>query len=317
MLAVPGINQENRPFVGILALLVGLFVFSLQDVIIKLFSKEYSILQIVIVRSVIALSLIGIIVAIRLGRSGFRVYQPFKIIVKGVLGFLSYLAYYLSIASLSLIDAVTITFTAPIMVVVLSSLLVKEPAGIRRWLAAVAGFAGVLIAVGFDGRLANIAIAFAFLAALTYALNSVMARYIGSEDSPWTVTFYFTLAHSVSGVITYLIVLTMVTAKAVDHPSFAFLLRDWIRPDTTDLVIMGSLGVIVTIGFFCLNKAYLSARASTVAPFEYSYVLWAALFGYLIWGDTPTVMTIVGLGILIGSNIFALRTEIQSAQAKT
>lgn len=75
MLAVPGINQENRPFVGILALVIGLFVFSMQDVIIKLFSKEYSILQIVIVRSVIALALIGMIVAIRLGRSGFRVYQ--------------------------------------------------------------------------------------------------------------------------------------------------------------------------------------------------------------------------------------------------
>ena len=314
---MPGINQENRPFVGILALLVGLFVFSLQDVIIKLFSKEYSILQIVIVRSVIALLLIGTIVSIRLGRNGFRVYQPLKILVKGVLAFLSYLAYYLSIASLSLIDAVTIAFTAPIMVVVFSSVLVGEPVGMRRWLAALVGFVGVLIAVGFEGRLANIAVAFAFLAALTYALNSIMARYISSEDSPWTVTFYFTLAHSFSGVIAYLAVLAVGTAEAVEHPSFAFLLREWVRPDATDLAIMGSLGVIATIGFFCLNKAYLSARAASVAPFEYSYILWAVLFGYLIWGDIPTVMTIVGLGILIGSNIFALRTEVQNIQAKT
>ena len=314
---MPGINQENRPFVGILALLVGLFVFSLQDVIIKLFSKEYSILQIVIVRSVIALLLIGTIVSIRLGRSGFRVYQPFKILVKGVLAFLSYLAYYLSIASLSLIDAVTIAFTAPIMVVVFSSVLLGEPVGMRRWLAALVGFVGVLIAVGFEGRLANIAVAFAFLAALTYALNSVMARYINSEDNPWTVTFYFTLAHSFSGVIAYLAVLAVGTVETVEHPSFAFLLREWVRPDVADLAIMGSLGVIATIGFFCLNKAYLSARAASVAPFEYSYILWAVLFGYLIWGDIPTVMTIVGLGILIGSNIFALRTEIQNVQHKT
>ena len=72
------LNKDNRPFVGITAVIAGLFVFSLQDVIIKLFSAEYSILQIVIVRSVIALGLIGVIVAIRLGRSGFRVYQPFN-----------------------------------------------------------------------------------------------------------------------------------------------------------------------------------------------------------------------------------------------
>ncbi len=301
---------------GILAVVIGLFVFSLQDVIIKLFSKEYSILQIVIVRSVIALTLVGIIVAMRLGRSGFRVYQPFKITLKGVLGFLSYLAYYLSIASLPLIDAVTITFTAPILVVVFSSLLIGEPVGLRRWLATLTGFAGVLIAVGFEGRLANIAIVLAFLAALTYALNSVMARYISSEDSPWTVTFYFTLAHSVSGVITYLIVLITVNGQVAAHPSFAFLVRDWTQPDQTDLAIMASLGVIATIGFFCLNKAYLSARAATVAPFEYSYIIWAALFGYMIWDEIPAVMTIVGLAILIGSNIFALRTEVRSIQRK-
>ena len=310
------INQENRPFVGITALIAGLLVFSLQDVTIKLFSAEYSILQIVIVRSVIALGLIGIIVAIRLGRSGFRVYQPFKIILKGILGFLSYLAYYLSLASLPLIDAVTITFTAPILVVIFSSILVGERVGLRRWLATLAGFVGVLIAVGFEGRLANIAIAFAFLAALTYALNSVMARYISSTDNPWTVTFYFTVAHSAGGVITYLIVLLTASGLDSTHPSFAFLFRDWTRPDATDLVIMCSLGVIATIGFFCLNKAYLSARAATVAPFEYSYILWAALFGYLIWGEAPTALTVIGLSILIGSNLFALRTEVKDAGAR-
>lgn len=310
------INQENRPFVGITALIAGLLVFSLQDVTIKLFSAEYSILQIVIVRSVIALGLIGIIVAIRLGRSGFRVYQPFKIILKGILGFLSYLAYYLSLASLPLIDAVTITFTAPILVVIFSSILVGERVGLRRWLATLAGFVGVLIAVGFEGRLANIAIAFAFLAALTYALNSVMARYISSTDNPWTVTFYFTVAHSAGGVITYLIVLLTASGLDSTHPSFAFLTRDWTRPDAADLVIMCSLGVIATIGFFCLNKAYLSARAATVAPFEYSYILWAALFGYLIWGEAPTALTVIGLSILIGSNLFALRTEVKDAGAR-
>ena len=307
------INQENRPFVGITALIAGLLVFSLQDVTIKLFSAEYSILQIVIVRSVIALGLIGIIVAMRLGRSGFRVYQPFKIVLKGILGFLSYLAYYLSLASLPLIDAVTITFTAPILVVIFSSILVGERVGLRRWLATLAGFVGVLIAVGFEGRLANIAIAFAFLAALTYALNSVMARYISSTDNPWTVTFYFTVAHSAGGVITYLIVLLTASGLDSTHPSFAFLTRDWTRPDAADLVIMCSLGVIATIGFFCLNKAYLSARAATVAPFEYSYILWAALFGYLIWGEAPTALTVIGLSILIGSNLFALRTEVKDA----
>ena len=143
-----------------------------------------------------------------------------------------------------------------------------------------------------------------------------MARYISSEDSPWTVTFYFTLAHSAGGFITYLIVLATVSGQVVEHPSFAFLLRDWVRPDPTDLAIMASLGVIATIGFFCLNKAYLSARAATVAPFEYSYIIWAALFGYLIWSEIPAVMTIIGLAILIGSNIFALRTEVRSMRVK-
>tara|TARA_B100000959_G_scaffold93217_1_gene98999 strand:+ start:2441 stop:3385 length:945 start_codon:yes stop_codon:yes gene_type:complete len=303
-------NQDNHPVVGIIALVSGLFVFAIQDVIIKQFSAQYSVLQLVIVRGIVAVIAIGIIVAIKFGPSGFRVYQPLRIGAKGFLAFFSYLAYYLAIASLPLADVVTITFSAPIMVVLLSSLLVGEPVGLRRWLTTLSGFTGVLIAVGFEGHLVNIATAFAFLAALTYALNSIMARYISARDNPWTVTFYFSVTHFAGGLLSYLMLSLFPISPQTGHPSFDFLFREWQWSSPVDVAIMASLGLVATAGFYCLNKAYLMARAATVAPFEYSYVIWAVLFGYLFWEEIPAAATVLGLLIMIGSNLFALRSEI-------
>ncbi len=303
-------NQDNHPVVGIIALVSGLFVFAIQDVIIKQFSAQYSVLQLVIVRGIVAVIAIGIIVAIKFGPSGFRVYQPLRIGAKGFLAFFSYLAYYLAIASLPLADVVTITFSAPIMVVLLSSLLVGEPVGLRRWLTTLSGFTGVLIAVGFEGHLVNIATAFAFLAALTYALNSIVARYISSRDNPWTVTFYFSVTHFAGGLLSYLMLSLFPISPQTGHPSFDFFFREWQWSSPVDVAIMASLGLVATAGFYCLNKAYLMARAATVAPFEYSYVIWAVLFGYLFWEEIPAAATVLGLLIMIGSNLFALRSEI-------
>jgi len=252
-------NHSNRPVTGILAIVSGLFLFSLQDVVIKHFSGEYSVLQIVVVRGLVA-----------------------------------------------------ITFTAPIFVTVLSALLLGEAVGMRRWLAVLIGFAGVLLVIGPEGQIANIAVAFAGLAALTYALNSIIARYIGPEDKPWTVTLYFTLAHLLGGVAVSLAVALFGSQLEADHPSLAFLLRPWTIDDRAGLMLMIALGINAALGFYFLDKAYLSAPASTVAPFEYTYIIWAVLFGYLFWSEVPSANTVLGIILLISGNLYILHRQLCS-----
>ncbi len=128
-------NHSNRPATAILAIVSGLFLFSLQDVVIKHFSGDYSLLQIVVVRGLVAILIIAVVVACLLGKDGFFVRNPRLILSKGLLAFFSYLSYYMAVASMPLADVVAITFTAPIFVTVLSALLLGEAVGMRRWLA--------------------------------------------------------------------------------------------------------------------------------------------------------------------------------------
>ncbi len=307
---LPVYNNSNRPIVGISAVVCGLFLFSLQDVVIKFFSSNYSVLQIVVIRGVVSTLIVAAAVAMSLGLTGFTVRNPVLILSKGLLAFLSYLAYYMAIASLPLADVVAITFSAPIMVTVMSALLLKEYVGVRRWLAVAVGFAGVLLVVGPGGRIADIAVSFAAIAAFTYAINSVIARYIGPEDKPLTVTFYFTLAMFLGGVMATIIVITIGPMIPASHPSLAFLIRPWSMENDLDLLLMVALGVNAALGFYCLNKAYLSAPASTVAPFEYTYILWAVLFGYLFWSELPSLYTLAGVILLISGNLYTLHRAL-------
>ncbi len=303
-------NHSDHPIIGISALVAGLFLFSLQDVVIKYFSSEYSVLQIVIIRGLVAVAMVGLAVFCLLGPRGFVIRQPAMIISKGLLAFLSYLTYYMAIASLPLADVVAITFSAPIIVTVMSALLLKEHVGPRRWLAVVFGFIGVLLIIGPAGKIANVAVSFAAIAALTYALSSVIARFLGPDDKPLTVTFYFSAAHLLGGVIVSLLVAALGGEPGSEHPSLAFLLRPWSTENSIDLGIMAALGINAALGFYFLNKAYLSAPASKVAPFEYTYILWAALFGYLFWSEVPASNVVIGILLLVCSNLYILNREI-------
>lgn len=302
-------NTQDRPLIGISTIVLGLFLFSLQDVVIKSFSNDQSVLQIVVIRGIAAAVLVGLVLFATGGCKGFLVRQPLLILNKGLLAFLSYLGYYMALASLPLVDVVTIVFSAPILVTVMSALMLRETVGVRRWAAVVVGFIGVCVVVGPGGKIANVAVAFAALAALTYALSSVFARYI-VDDKPWTVTFYFTVSHLLGGVIASIIVFSFGHMIEVDHPSLQFLVRPWAADDPVDLIIMVVLGANAALGFYCLNKAYLSAPASKVAPFEYTYILWAALFGYLFWSEVPDTTTLAGIALLVMGNLYMLHREL-------
>ena len=93
------------------------------------------------------------------------------------------------------------------------------------------------------------------------------------------------------------------------HPSLVFLTRDWVLPETIDLCLMIFLGFNGAVAFYCMSKAYCVAPASTIAPFEFTYVVWAVVFGYLFWSEIPRTTTLVGLLILIGSSIYIWARE--------
>ncbi len=158
---------SENPLNGILLLVFALFLFSLQDIIIKYFSNQYSVLQIVFIRGVIAVSLMWLLARITSGTTQLSSNKPYLALTRGLLGFCSYTTYYLAVASLPLAEVVAIVFTAPLFVTAMLALLLREKVGMRRWNAVFAGFIGVLIIVGPSGEFGNLAVILAFTASIT------------------------------------------------------------------------------------------------------------------------------------------------------
>ena len=296
-------SQEN-PLGGITLLVFALFLFSLQDVVIKYFSDQYSVLQIVFVRGIIAGLLMALVAELSGGLRQLAARKPWLIILRGLFGFCSYTTFYLAVASLPLAEVVAIVFTAPLFVTVMSALFLREQVGIRRWSAVTIGFIGVLIMLGPSMHFDGIGVILSFCAALTYALQTILTRRLSLYDNPLSIAFNATLVFTCASGLLSLLVLSGIFSMTSSHPSFAFLMRDWMVPDTIGMLLMIFLGFNGALAFFGMSKAYCVAPASSIAPFEYTYLIWAVVFGYLLWGEVPRTTTLIGVLILISSSLY-------------
>jgi len=305
-------SRSENSVGGILLLVFALFLFSLQDMIIKYFSDQYSVLQIVFIRGVIAVSLMWWFACFISQSAQLVSRRPGLALFRGLLGFCSYTTYYLAVASLPLVEVVAIVFSAPLFVTAMSAMILHEKVGLRRWCAVFAGFIGVLIIVGASGKIGNLAVILALISSITYASQSIITRYQGSFDTPLSIAFNALVVFTVASALLGLMMLVRTISITTNHPSLLFLAREWALPGALDLGLMIFLGFNGAIAFYCMSKAYCVAPASSIAPFEFTYVIWAVVFGYLFWSEVPSYTTLVGLLILIGSSIYIWHRERKS-----
>ncbi len=296
---------------GAAILVFGLFLFSMQDIIIKFFSDQYSVLQIVFIRGLVSMAVI--VLAIKLLWPGVALIssRPQAAIARGLFGFTSYLAYYLAVAAMPLAEVVAIVFTMPLFVTAMSALVLGEKVGIRRWSAVFIGFLGVLVILSPSGEFNALAVALAFTASITYAIQTTITRFLSSHDWPLTLAFNSILVFTCASGLLSLLLLGGVINVASEHASLAFFSREWVMPETPHLALMLFLGVNGAAGFYCLSKAYCSSEASAIAPFEYTYIIWAIVFGYLFWNEVPGATTIIGVIILVSSSLYIWYRERQ------
>ncbi len=302
---------------GALVLVFGLFLFSIQDIIIKHFSDAYSVLQIVFVRGLIAILIMLLLFRWLQENIPLMSRRPKLMLARGLLGFGSYTSYYLAVAAMPLAEVVSITFTMPLFVTAMSALILRERVGIRRWSAVVVGFIGVMIILSPQGEFNSLAVVFAFIAAITYASQTILTRFLGNHDHPLTIAFNSILVFTAASGVLSLLLLGGLISIASEHPSLAFFGRDWIMPGQLDLVLMVVIGFIAAIGFYCLSSAYCTSEASAIAPFEFTYILWAVVFGYLFWQEVPGPTTVIGVLVLVSSSIYIWYRERQIARRDT
>ena len=279
-----------------------------QNMVVKLLSADYPLHELMLVRSVVAVVILLLVFLLLEG--GLGVVRTNKLsvhLLRGLGVVIASIAYYMGLASMSLAETQSIFFVAPLLITVFSAFFLKEHVGIRRWTAAVAGLAGVVIIMQPGNELFRLACLFPLIAALAYALVNVSTRALGLTEKAATMTIYVQGAFV---MVFSTISLTLGDGRyANGHPSVDFLLRAWVTPSASDLLLMGGLGCSTAIAVYLLFQGYRLAEASLIAPFEYIGIPLAIFWGIVVFKDYPDPTVWLGISLIVGAGLYTIYRE--------
>jgi drug/metabolite transporter (DMT)-like permease len=290
-----------------LCLIAGVFVFSIQDVILKLMSGSYPMTQAVALRSFVSVPIMLAVVAMTAG--GLRKLWTRRIglhLLRSTIMLGAYTSYYLALPAMPLAAVVTLFFTGPLFITALSYPILGERVEARQVIAVIVGFAGVVVTYHPGVGLFDWASLLPVISAFAYGLSQTMARQIGGSESAPVMAFYMNLVYLVGALAMAAVFGSGAFAHEGMHPSLAFLLRPWTFGNPADLLILASCGAIAAAGTVLLTHAYRIAAVSFVAPFEYVGLIWAACWGYLFFGELPDLFMIAGAALIVGAGLYML-----------
>jgi drug/metabolite transporter (DMT)-like permease len=298
--------HANRNILGIIALIFGVMIFSVQDAIIKSISHDYAVTFAMAARCVVSLPLLLVMVHFECGLARLLSPRFWALVTRGLILLVAYTTYYMALPALPLAEAIALFFAAPIIVSVLSVPMLGEKVSGQSWAAIALGFVGVLIILQPGTALFDPAALFSLASAVTYALAMIIARKLGVSEPATVMAFYQNAIYLVGA----LLIAALLAGFGIDHsihPSFDFLVRPWIWPKPHDLALMSLCGVIAAVAMSLLTQAYRMADANLVTVFEYTGMIWAPLWGVLFFNEIPRWTTLTGLGLILVAGIISVR----------
>lgn len=280
---------------GILFMLASITLYSCLDALAKWTVTIYAAAQFLLIRSTTSMAVLLPFVA----RNNFaalkNVPRPGLQAARVALSLTEVMLFFTAIYYLPLAETITCYLSAPIIVVALSAIFLGEQVGWRRWSAVLVGFVGVVIAM----RPSTSSISFGALIAVAGAFCSATLMIVTRQLRGTSQTF---LAFSqISGTLLF---------GAVVAPF------QWITPAWSHVGIFLVAGVISVGALLCANRSLSLAPASVLAPYKFTAILFAALFGYLVFGDIPPPTTIIGAIIIVSSGLYIFMRERKLARAE-
>lgn len=273
---------------GALGVLFAMFLFAMMDSMAKHLGGELPALQVVWARYASQTALILALFLPRLPEL-MRTNHPRMQLVRGLCLFTATSLFFSALSFLGLAEAVALMQTAPLFIVVLAALVLAEPVGPRRWIAVGIGLIGALVILRPGLGVFQPAALLALGSAVALACYQIATRRLGGGDSIWTTLVYTT----VTGTILASLVLPFI----------------WVTPTAAQVALMCVIGLPGFVGHFALVWALGQAEASVLAPFNYSGLIWAILYGFVLFGEVPGGPTVAGALIVTGAGLFVWHRE--------
>jgi len=277
---------------GILAMCLSMATFLVNDTLVKLVSERLPMDQIVLLRGLFASAVILVWLAVAEPWVLRFVRRPGMIRVgwRAAIDAASTFTFLWALFNMPLANVSAINLSGPLMITVLAVLFLGERVHWRRWSAIGAGLLGVLMIIQPSSEAFSWFSVLALVATLFGAVRDVMTRRIAQEIPS--------------------ILVTLATAVAVALVAgISVSVRDWTPIATSDLLLLAVASLFLIGGYHFVIVAMRVAEASVVAPFRYTSILWALLLGYVVWGDVPNFLALVGIAVLVASGLYLLHRE--------
>ena len=273
---------------ALLYLLSAVFMFETVGLFAKLVSPDIPLYTIVFARSFFAIFPLLVGVMLSGGIKTLRTQQPKLHLLRGVVGFLTLLVNFYAVRALDLASVTAIQFTMPFFMILLATLWLGEKLTPERLAAVIIGFGGALLIIG---PTAQIGLGLAGLAALASALlggfSGVIIRKLTRTDNSLTIALSFSTFGSI-------------------FAAGLLLKTGFVMPATHDLLLLAAAGTAGGCAQLLLTQAYRFGQVSLIAPFEYTALLWASLFGYVFWDKIPTLLTLAGAVIIVAADLWVI-----------
>ena len=278
--------RDNRR--GIYWMLLATGLFTSLDATATYLALDYPVPQVLWARFAFHLVFVATFLGVRLSVT-LRSQRLSLQLLRSLLMLITTGMFFYAVRALPLADVVAIMFVGPLFVTALSVPLLGDYVGPRRWVAVGIGFAGALVVVRPGSELMQGLAVLPVLAALSHALYTITTRQLANHDLPMTTLFY---TAALGAVATSAIV-----------PFF------WVTPDMVGWLLMALLGFFGATGHLSLIKALGYASPVVVAPLTYASLIWSIGFGFVIFGDLPDAMTLLGAALIAASGMYVFHRE--------
>ncbi|MCB8836902.1 DMT family transporter [Aurantimonas sp. VKM B-3413] len=273
---------------GITLMLVGDFMFALNDAMGKWLVASFSVGQVLLIRSLGAFLILGPLIARQGTAKLLKAERPGLQLLRAFFATADTGLFYAAVVNMPLADVMTFYMAGPIYVAALSHVFLGERVGWRRWLAILVGFAGVVVALRPSSASLSLPSLFAVLGSLSFAMTLVLARVL-RRTSDAVLVGWQTLAALLAGA--------------------AFSVTTWITPSAFELGALLLLGLVSCAAHLMMTRSVKLAPASLLAPLQYTLLLWAAVFGLVFFGNWPTPQVLVGAVIIIVAGLFIFHRQ--------
>jgi drug/metabolite transporter (DMT)-like permease len=278
---------------GVFAMLVSQALFLMSDSIIKLAGETLAPSQIMAVRGMMAVYLVGaILVATVDWRKWYMVLQPL-VVVRGVIEGGVAVFFLLSLPHLQLGQITVISQVTPLILTIMSAVLLGEAVGRGRWAAVAIGFVGVVLVAQPTTNGVSIHVAGALVMALLVAARDLVTRFVDPNVPTGVVTFTSTVAVCLMGFA-------------------GFETQPWAPLTANAVTLLAASAILVTLGIVFVVIAFRDVEVSVVSPFRYSAVLWATLYGYLLWNEQPNDLALIGTALIVVAGLLAMHQEARA-----